>query len=302
MVCLHGVRSGEAEGGAPDTIAETVLEAELRWMRSIGPIVPLEEALRERSDRPRFALVFDDATASVANLAAPILGGAGVPWSVAVPTALVGCGRSLWIRDFEWILHRSSRPAISIAWPDGSTPEPVRTNGGSGPGIERFHRLHFSTAAPLTGEIVAQAIRQLAPDDPAREVPGEIRIGDERDLQACVDHGATLVSHGAHHLPLSFLPAEAVVREWREGRDWLVQRFPNATVADALVAPYGRVAPHAVPALREAGCGFVLTGVNGIAGSTVDPYRIPRIPGASDSVAGFAARVVRNMPSPAARA
>lgn len=297
VVCLHGVAADGALAGVADTIAERVLEKQIRWMRTIGPIVPIEEMLHESCRATRFSIVFDDATASVARIAAPYLRAADVPWSVAVPTDFVGSGRPLWIRDFEWILRRSHRPTLSVTWASGSAPEPVRTNGGSAAGIERFRWLHFSTAAVYSGAIVAQVSRQLGPDDPAHEVPEDIRIGDLSDLRACVDAGATLISHGARHLPLQHLPSGEVVAEWRNGRDWLLANFPRATLADTLVAPYGRAAPHAVPELRDAGCRFVLTGVNGIADETIDPYRIPRIPGASESVAGFAARVARHLGS-----
>lgn len=294
ILCYHGVVERAEAAWADDSIPVQRLESQIAWLRRIGPILPLHEVLAEPNGRGvRFALVFDDATVSVVRHAAPLMAGLQVPWTIAVPTALVPTGEPNWLLHFLLVLQRTRVPQLAIPWDPGSAPEIVPLPVGRDAAGDRFRKLHFSAESFDSRRVLRSILEQLPANDPALALPEDLQTSDLNGLRTCAEAGATFVSHGAHHVPLDVIGDDAVLAEWVESRDWLSAHLGTIADTSVFVAPYGHRLPRHGRGLRDAGCRFLVTGLPGVVSSGFDPFQVPRLPGFSRSIPGLAARIAR---------
>ena len=216
-----------------------------------------------------------------------------VPWTIAVPTALVPTGEPNWMLHFRLVLQRTRLTQLAIPWDAGSAPEIVSLPAGRDAAWDRIRKLHFSAASFDSRRVLRAVLEQLPADDPAHALPEDLQTSDLAGLRMCAEAGAMFVSHGAHHVPLDVTTDDVVLREWVESRDWLSAQLGTVADTTVLVAPYGHRLPRNGRILREAGCRFLVTGLPGVLSAGFDPFRVPRVGGFSRSLPGLAARIAR---------
>jgi peptidoglycan/xylan/chitin deacetylase (PgdA/CDA1 family) len=109
------------------------LEAQINWMRSIGEIVDYHRILdfEEPSNRPLFALTFDDGWRDNYEVAFPLLQRMNVPALVFLVSAAIDSGELFWPEDVVTKTHQrtGSVPdgqllnALCDNWPGSAPPE-----------------------------------------------------------------------------------------------------------------------------------------------------------------------------------
>ncbi len=111
-------------------------------------------------------------------------------------------------------------------------------------------------------------------DSQAGHYPGEeFLLWSEVD--ALLDAGWMMGSHGAHHLDHSREPASVVKRELSESKNRLEEILPGSCLYFAYT--WGRHTPELRRLVAEAGYHWGLAGAHGPVRQSSDPFAIPRI-------------------------
>lgn len=235
-----------ATGDASLHIRLSAFRRHLDAIRQRTDVVPLDDALRSATGRPRVAITFDDAYRGTLRHALPELARRGLPSTVFVPPGFIP-GRSFWWDD----LGRSG----------GLSPADRADALEASRGRDDDVRRRF--AARLDG----------LPDSPA-----ELQCASIEELGAAVASGlVTLASHTWSHPNLArATPAELSV-ELERPLAWLREHFPAATLP-VLSYPYGLRSPAVEAAARDAGytMGFLVDG-GWLPPRPDNPFALPRL-------------------------
>ena len=223
-------------------MSPVTLEAQIRWMQSVGRIVDYRRIMdfTEPADRPLFTLTFDDGWRDNYLNALPILRKYRVPALIFLATEAVGTGDLFWPQDIatktQRIVARGEGGQV-VASLRSSWPE--RSAGRSLPDapatllmarwieelkllnehernrlIERyFSHLHLS-ATPLTGYVMSWE--------------------EAREMHAS---GIEFGSHTHRHAILKGLPAEQIEEELRRSRSLIAKHLEID--ADSFCYPNG---------------------------------------------------------------
>ncbi len=116
ILCYHAVseRWPADLSLPPDALGQQLAALERRGYRG----VTFTEAVLQRGAGRRVAVTFDDAFASVATLALPILDGLGWPASVFAVSGYAASGRPLsWPGVEHWAATEHAAELASLAWP-----------------------------------------------------------------------------------------------------------------------------------------------------------------------------------------
>jgi len=242
------------DGAAP--AGERTLHLSLRafirqveWVTRTHEAVPLADVLTPAGGghRPRVAITFDDAYRGAVVLAVDELVKRGVPATIFVAPALLGCD------GFWW--DRLAEPATGVVAPEA--------------------RRHALEALGGSHEAVCAWAAQQGRPEP--ELPPFAKPATEDELRLAASRpGITLGSHSWSHPNLSRLGADELARELSRPLAWLHQRFP--TVLPWLAYPYGIASAAVEAAARDGGYAAALL----VAGGWLPPgrarrYALPRL-------------------------
>jgi peptidoglycan/xylan/chitin deacetylase (PgdA/CDA1 family) len=183
------------------------------------------------SSRPRAVITFDDAYRGAVLAGVSELRRRKLPATIFVPPAFIDGG------DFWW----------DVLTPRGAA------------GLDDAVRDHaLAACAGQDATVRAWARQQNMSLTPS---PRHMTCASEAELRAAVtETRITLGAHSWSHPNLTRLDAATLTRELREPYAWLMQRFPQHTVA-AISYPYGCVDATVRAATRDAGLtGFLITG------------------------------------------
>ena len=236
---------------------------------------------------PNWAVItFDDALANVYRNARPLLRNHGMPYAVAVPTGLIGTGRTIWPLEVRLILLRSQQPVMRL---------PLAVGYETVYGYRRKSRQ--AAAQQLWAELrVAQdAERQQRLDllhqelqpgefDQLMEEYGELKLMDQKQLQKLHAEGVTLMGHGSLHSRLVEGETPAVLYREIAG----AKRALEDLVADPVeyyVYPHGLVTSAARAMVRDSSYRAALTMRAGCVRHGCNALELPRI--ATECTVGY---------------
>jgi peptidoglycan/xylan/chitin deacetylase (PgdA/CDA1 family) len=274
-------------------LPEGVLRAHLSYLcRHYVPISlgELLHALRSGGviDRRWVVVTFDDALRSQTERAASLLAEFRIPWCLAVPTGLVGSGKTIWSYELKFFLLRCwSKPTLMVPFGKlGVLPTATRA--------QRRKALHIIRAW-LDGRAMSTnpadlctALVQPYGEGRFREALaryGRFTLVDWPDLRRMADAGVEMLAHGHRHLAQrDWLSPEDRVQEILTPRTILRQRLGRAP--RAFVYPYGVVSPAASEAVCAGGyeCAFS-TKAGRVTAETWPRGPLPRVNAAFDLLA-----------------
>ena len=250
------------------------LAAQLRWVRRLGYVVDLGQALatlRDGRNLPRrsIALTFDDGYRDNLTMAAPLLRELELPATFfLVPSVLSGVTVPWW-ETLAFAFQATKRS--SFCWDD----QPFSLVGTGRRSAcdtvaSRLKRLDKTSRDTAVAEIID-----------ALEPEGHVDIGqlflDWDDARALVDHGIAIGSHSLDHAILANETPEAqhdnlaqARRDLEAGLDLPVDllAYPNGTIADFDVVTEA--------AAQECGYRCGVTTIPGWNSALTRPYRLRR--------------------------
>lgn len=260
---------------------------QLRALTALADPVPLEglpDALRRgRSERPVFAVTFDDGYVDNLTVATPLLAAHGVPATVFVASGLIGSGRAYWWdRLAEAVLGAPglpdhvnlSIPGWEFTWRDGDLPA---AGVACRKARERLHMALWSRLRLLADEQREAALEELV------QLPGvssavepTARPMDADELRRLAAHGH--VSIGAHTLTHPVLPALGREEKVRQVEACTSQcRDLTGTTPRVFAYPYGDLDAESVEVVRAAGYAMACSTREDLVWEGDDPLQLPRI-------------------------
>lgn len=240
------------------------LERQLRALRMLFHIVPLEDLARPRPNgRRRIALTFDDGLKSNIEVAYPILRKLGLPATFYVCPGLVESG--------GWLWNHEARQRL-LCLPPQALAELARTVGGPAevePLVEWMKELKLPARRKVEDEI-----RAATPDfRPTKEQRDEFELAGWRELKQLDPLVVTIGSHTLSHPILTSLAPDEIDVELRESRSVLEHQLQRE-VKD-FCYPNGDLDDDAVQAARRY-YDSAVTVEPGSLGGDVDPHLMPR--------------------------
>jgi peptidoglycan/xylan/chitin deacetylase (PgdA/CDA1 family) len=248
-------------------LALPVFEAQLKMLRSIGEIVPLDTLLAETHPSSRLiAITFDDAYAGALEFGVGLCEAEQTACTVFVSPALLGT-------IAPWDAY-----AAALRWSESARNEYLQEGGGLR-SDQQF--TDGKTALEASGAVEAVRIATVEELDRRLKSSTFMRVGN----------------HTFNHVNLSALSAELAWRDIHEGMNWLQVRFPER-VQRVVAYPYG-LAPSVEVRERlrlEGICGLLNSGGWQLREAPVSMSTFPRwnIP-AGISERGFKLRLARKV-------
>lgn len=274
VLCYHNVRGTWCFPSSGDTGPQG-LERQLRALRRVATVLPLDEALARLSQgrplpRAAVALTFDDGYTDNLTLAAPLLERLSLPATFFLVPGLLSRTVSAWWETVGWAFCAATRS--ELVWEGtchrlGSEPERAHAQAVVAAALKRRNRAAREDA-------VYELVRRLAPSTPA---PGPDLFLDWEGARRLVARGHAVGSHSSYHAILSQETEAEQTDDLVQARRQLegelgvptpILAYPNGTVADYDAATLRAVA--------RAGHSFAMTTVEGFNGSGTPPYEIRR--------------------------
>jgi peptidoglycan/xylan/chitin deacetylase (PgdA/CDA1 family) len=258
-------------------VTPETFDRQLAWMGRVGRIVDLPEILDfgSQSDRPLFAVTFDDGWRDNFEHAFPILRRHGAPATIFLVTGAIDSGALFWVEDlFEktWgAALRGKEAAVRSAlaeWMPGAVMAPGLA--GVGPAMEAYAESLKELRGPERRERLAAYYAALGLD------PEPIR-GDLMDwgqVKRMAEGGVRFASHGASHEILRNLDADAIRRDLIQSKAALEARLGVAV--DAFCYPNARYEVAHRDLVAEAGYRYGFRIDNLALAPGYDPYLVPR--------------------------
>lgn len=258
-------------------VTPETFDRQLTWMARVGRIVDLPEILDfdTPSDRPLFAVTFDDGWRDNFAHAYPILRRHQAPATIFLVSGAIDSGALFWVEDlFEktWAAARDGREAAVRAALAERMPGVAVAPGltGVGAAMEGYAEALKELRGPERRERLADYYAALDLDpEPIR---GELM--DWAQVQEMARGGVRFGSHGASHEILQNLDADAVRHDLTTSKAALEARL--GVPVDAFCYPNARYEAAHPGLLAEAGYryGFRIDNLPLTAG--YDPYLVPR--------------------------
>lgn len=223
VLCYHRIAPGAAGHHVISPIPPDRFAEQMRALRQVGDIVPVEVVLSFASkyDRPVFAVTFDDDDPCHVRHALPVLHDLGIPATFFLSgRSLSGC------RPYWWTLLEQS---VAEAGLDATC---------------RMLGHHASTAKELaricrsTGTVAELATRETPP------------VMEAADIRTLADAGMTIGFHTLRHASLPQLDDDALAVALTEGRGAL--ESATGKRVELLAYPYGRADARVAHAARQA--------------------------------------------------
>lgn len=287
ILCFHSVTAHlpdpEVEPEALHVEDFEVLLATLHRSFRVLSLTEAVETLREGRPLPprTVVLTFDDGYANSHSVAAEILAGMRMPWSVFLPAGLVESGRWQWTDELRVLVHHGSRRRIAFDW-DGRTFDLALGNAESRCAavdtmLELWRYAPEATRAPVVDAVLSAYSEDERAALRRRWSSFAPMTWDQaRELRSS---GVEVGSHGLNHVALGVQSAETLRRELVEARRLLVERLGGD--GPHFSYPYGRhgsVTPLTDRMLRELGyrCGLTLE-QDLVTAETAELLRLPRL-------------------------
>jgi peptidoglycan/xylan/chitin deacetylase (PgdA/CDA1 family) len=246
-------RVGNPHGSAPAVVPwvpTDLFRRQIEALTEAGDVVPLTRLLEPaRSQRPRFALTFDDDYRNHANVVAPLLQRLGVPATFFLSgRALSGLGRYWW-EILEDLVAREG--AVAVARMLGRPPAPVQDLALAcerDPGLQEL--LGGEDTVPSPAHLDADQLRQLARPP------------------------FTFGFHTLHHPVMTELDDDLLRTALDEGRARLSEHV--GAPLELFAYPHGKADARTATAVRAAGYAAAFTGRPHATGRTGDRYLLGR--------------------------
>lgn len=284
ILMYHGVESRITDALVQrHCIDSTTLSKHLRFMRRYLKPLSLSElrSAIENDDAidPRWViLTFDDALKGQVTVGASVLADARVPWSLSVPTGMVGSNRPLWTNELAvLILH---------CWRDQRIPHPLQQSEWLRSGTRNEKVAALSTIKRLLFQSCAHAQRAAYLDRLLEKVGGievacscslyrSSALAGWNDLRKVVDEGVEILCHGHFHSPHNeHMDDNDLKVEVELSRQLLQDRLGVDSHGFAL--PHGVCSARTESALRAAGYEFCLTSERGRVSKGTCRWTLPR--------------------------
>jgi peptidoglycan/xylan/chitin deacetylase (PgdA/CDA1 family) len=266
VLAYHNVvpNGARAVGELALHIHQKTFATQLDYLLRIADLVPLADLFttRQRANRPRVVITFDDAYAGALTVGAHELVRRGLPATIFVAPGLLG-GRSFWWDD--------------VAGQDSGTLPTKRRE---------------TLIEECAGRDENVRARVGLPAD-TTQMPSYARSATIAQLTEAVQAGAiTLGAHAWDHPNLAALNATELDAELRRSLEWLRQTFPERALS-WLTYPYGRHSDRVHKAALAAGYDGAFRIEGGWLPADAQPgFALPRlnVP-AGLSAGGFALRL-----------
>jgi peptidoglycan/xylan/chitin deacetylase (PgdA/CDA1 family) len=266
-------------------------EEQMRALRDVRRVAPLDDLRRRPGDKPVVAITFDDGYRDVATAARPILERHDCPATLFLATGAIG-------RDQEFWWDRLARIVLEtpiVGDLDVRVANEDRTwrlgRHTTHPELLEAHLQMWTALRPLGETERSQQLERLASlfgaETAAR--PSH-RIMSAEDVSALAGGPIEVGAHTVSHPRLPDLDADAQWQEISDSRrqcELLTGRAPTS-----FAYPFGEYDETAVALVREAGFDRAVTVEPGVVTRGTDPLRLPRL-GVGD---WDAETLLRNLP------
>jgi peptidoglycan/xylan/chitin deacetylase (PgdA/CDA1 family) len=242
--------TGPRPGEAVRTVANDEFATQLDLLATLGDVVPLAELERPgRTNRPRFALTFDDDDAGHVHHTLPLLLDRGLPATFFLSGRWLTGDGPYWWEVLEARIRVEGIPAVASSY---GLPSDV--------GAPRI-------AAELTGTTEAAALAEVA----VASAPPPMSRSDALQL---VDAGMEIGFHTRHHPSLPTLRSSRLREALTAGRDELAADFGVAV--DRFAYPHGHVDAAVAVATAAAGYRSAWTTAKRSVVRGCDPHQLGR--------------------------
>ena len=285
VLMYHGVEARIDDALVQRHCIDTAtLSRHLRFMRRyLKPVslIELRNAIEngETIDARWVVLTFDDALHSQVTVGAGVLADANVPWSLCVPTGMVGSNRPLWTNELAvMILH---------CWRDQRIPHPLRHSESLRAGTRDEKVAALSIIKRLLSHRCTHAQRTAYLDGLLEQLGGvevlsscslyrSFALASWENLRKVVNDGVEILCHGHFHSPQNQCLDDADLKlEVELPRKFLQDRLGVDSRGFAL--PQGVYGVRTEPALRAAGYEFCLTSETGRVTEATCRWALPRV-------------------------
>lgn len=274
VVCYHGVRPDQSASRHWLLLPESALARQLRWLRSVYDVLPIDEALARlrdgRASRPMAAITFDDGYRSNATLALPLLQSLGLPATVYLTTGHLDSGAMLWTTWLDLVLQALPAAPRWLADRTATVAAAPKEALKRLPSDEREALLARLRAEVASDARVQASLERHAPDF-AMLTWDEVRAAAESQL-------LTFGGHTVSHPIVSRLTDAEVGREIGESMDRVAREVQAVTRTFAY--PNGRSIDfdaRAVEAVRRHGGTAAVTTIEGVNRRTHDAFALRRL-------------------------
>ena len=270
ILAYHGLHDGGADSfdnfdGLELDVSR--FERQMEYLSGRSHVIPLGGCLSETDELYRVVVTFDDAYASVYDLAFPVLKRLGLPATVFVPTDFVEGRQAMW-----WDRLRA---AVRVAPEIGVV---IR-------GVRRVHTTRTMAEKRVAVEALAEEVKTLDVSERER-VLGEIASpacgGVVRGRQPMTieqmremgSHNVTFESHGRSHVSLPSLAPDLAIDDLLESKRRLEQWFSRRV--EWVAYPYGHYDDTTAGLIARAGFRGAVTTEDGFADPT-RPFALRRV-------------------------
>ena len=245
-------------------IRETVFAGQVAWLAKHARVLPLSEAVRslgtgEESASPTVCLTFDDGYRDNAEIAGPLLEGAGLQATFFVTTGFID-GTPLWF-DLAAHAHRTL---------GGEVVSGLADVGEEGRGLPRF----LDRLKVLSPDRLKKVLEQL--DERAPSLPDDLIYAamSPEQVAALSDAGHEIASHGVTHSMLPALPPDEVSAELAESAERILEWTGKAPVG--FCYPNGHSSEVVEAAVASAGYEYACSTTRGVNRPGRNLYRLRR--------------------------
>lgn len=272
---LHGIADRIDDPDVQLNQVETAeFEALVAFLRRAFQVVPLSTLIA--ADAPRaVALTFDDGYTSTRTIAKPLLEGAGLPFTVFVPTAYIEDGSRLPTYTLRTAIFHTRRPTAELG---GRTF--ALGNRAERKAAMEHGRVLLKRGTQEEVERLLSGLRDLLSADEWAEL--DDRFASERLMSwdELADLGAPVGAHTHDHAILhGRQPLDEVRRQLVVSLELLERRLDNA--CRDFCYPHGTaedIAPAAVAELRALGYTSGVTSIPGVVAEATPRWFLPRLP------------------------
>lgn len=229
---------------------------------------------------PRWvAVTLDDGLRNQTTLAAEILGNFEIPWSLTVPTGLIGTDRSIWTYELSFLMLKCWK-SESIPLPGTATKvlptETRRQKVAAYESIKRSLMTQASHRERLTH--LDRLVEEFGKSEFYDRLHsyGQFSMANWGDLKRLLQNGVELVSHGRYHVPHHVKIEER--EEYDEVSGSAEEFYEQLGMRPAGFAfPYGRHLDRSIEAVAKSGFDYALTSEACRVTLQSCRFRLPRI-------------------------
>jgi peptidoglycan/xylan/chitin deacetylase (PgdA/CDA1 family) len=282
IVVYHGVAEGAPANDVPGWHLVPVdrLRKQIEHLAMRYEILPIDDAIdalaRGSMRRNSACITFDDGYANNLTLALPVLRQFSAPATIYLATGLIETERRLWTVQLEIAFRRSDVRNLDLS-ALGLRSRPLNRLQDRVDMAHRVIRVLKGMTPAAREDALARLHSQLP--DPGLDTSGQFRMMTWDEAIAMEESG--LVTFGAHtvnHELVARLDDDTLEAELcgsigtvqaRLQRPSRTFAYPNGAVGD--------FDDRAIRILRRAGIKAAVTTIQGLNGSTTDPFRVRRV-------------------------